>query len=277
MPVLIAVLMPLPLNGRSHPVARRDLFASDVDQNMIALRRDRAELYARAARRQQECVDDMAQLLRLKARACLNRRQVALEPLRRALEATARAAAPRHILEDREHSLVQTERADNHIGSLIQRLAIDAHLVQAITMHELYARDARFDHFSAKLARPIEQKAIEVRALHSISRAPLLKLSAVRSVSRQQKVLAHPMQAIAEDLTLDQIAGQMYVQLTSEHLFDRRRKHPHTLVGMNIKILALKDQHAQTQAARISLLQQLDRARRPPRPATDNDDRRAIL
>jgi hypothetical protein len=46
---------------------------------------------------------------------------------------------------------------------------------------------------------------------------------------------------------------------------------------MNIEILALEDQHAQSQRARISTLQQLDGAGRASWPATDDDDSRAIV
>ncbi len=53
-------------------------------------------------------------------------------------------------------------------------------------------------------------------------------------------------QPVSENLPLDDCGRELNVQFTSEHIFDGRREHADTLVGMDIKILALEDQDAQS-------------------------------
>jgi hypothetical protein len=49
------------------------------------------------------------------------------------------------------------------------------------------------------------------------------------------------------------------------------------LIGVDVEILALEDEHAQRETARLRALQQLDGARRPARPAADDDDRGTVM
>jgi hypothetical protein len=123
----------------------------------------------------------------------------------------------------------------------------------------------------------IEQEAVELCALDGVGGFPVPRIACVRAVSHEQHVFACAVQAIAENLSLDERAREVYVEIAREHFFDGRREHADALIGVDVKILALEDEHAQGDAARPRALQQLDGARRTARPAADNDDRRMIM
>ena len=72
-------------------------------------------------------------------------------------------------------------------------------------------------------------------------------------------------------------AREMHFQVARQHFFNGRREHADALIGVDVEVLALEDEHAETQAARARALQQFDGTRRPARPAADDDDRRMIM
>jgi hypothetical protein len=187
-------------------VSRRDALARDVYQDVIVFRRDYAELYARASGREKEGVDDVAELVFLKSRGRLNRRQITLQPLRRPL---VPSVFSRHLFKDREHAFVQAERADDHVRPLVIRLAIDADLVKRAVAHELDSGHARFDHVRPKLARPVKHEPIKLRPLDGVGRVSFADFGSGRAVACEQHVLVRAVQAVAENLSLDERVGEL--------------------------------------------------------------------